>query len=172
MPIRYTISEDDYVQAARLYMRTRPRSRVWRLFVRAAWVIIVLVVAVILLANAWSSRPLSDVLISLLPLVLMLLFVLFCKLLLPFQWRRLYRRNALLQDQHSLELTDSGLRFVTSAGEGSTLRRVYTRFAENAHAFVLVQQGGQLYHPLPKKDLTPMEVTQMRDLFTAYVRGT
>ncbi|MGI4828682.1 MAG: YcxB family protein [Janthinobacterium lividum] len=41
---------------------------------------------------------------------------------------------------------------------------MYTEFAENAKTFVLFQKGSQLFIPIPKRDLNPLQIEELRML--------
>jgi hypothetical protein len=162
MHIEYQISEDDFVSASRLAQRTR------NLFARAQTYFFPAIGFVIIasgIISLFTGGPIK----VLWPIILWGCFILCIPLLNKFQIRRIYRKTPLLQDRRTLDLDSSALRFATHNSDSRAPWETYTRFAENEETFILFQQGERIFIPIPKHELSPSQITELRSLFETHL---
>jgi hypothetical protein len=162
MHIEYQISEDDFLSAARLAMRTRSKWNTFTMYAIRGFGVLLITFSVVPMVRDHSVTPGVASLIWGSFLVCM-------PLLRNYQFRTQYRKNSLLHDRRSLEVDDTQLHFKTSTSEGSSTWSSCTRFAENDDTFIIFQQGNQIFVPLPKGELSETQVTDLRSLFAAHL---
>ncbi len=162
MRIEYQINEDDYVSAGRLFLKTRRAKNFYRRFVAPAlWVVIALSVLIIL----WSTQKWDPVLL----LLFIPALIPACRLLIPWQLRRNFRKTPILHTPRTLDIDGNELHFVSSFSDTKTTWEPYIRFAEDDRTFILVQQGNLLYFPIPKRELAVDQITELRSLFKTHL---
>jgi hypothetical protein len=162
MHIEYQISEDDYVSACKLGMHKRTKSTIISMYVLPACGVFLvtccLIEAIIRHHFLTVIAPLIwGLLLSCIPLVWI------------YQFRKAYRKTPLLQVPRTLEIDDSSLHFTTSDSESRSPWQFFLSFSENDRTFILFQQGNQIFFPIPKRELTPTQITQLRALFEAHI---
>lgn len=137
---RYHITEQDYVQASALFGRLSARQ----------WVFVVGVLALCAaLAIGGTTRGLR-VLGAFAFIGGLLAWLLVQYVVSPWMLRRHYRSYKAIQDEHTVTLTEQGLRFECLGGV-SDLRwdRVY-RWRSNRN-YVLIYLMPRLYHVVPRR---------------------
>jgi hypothetical protein len=86
-----------------------------------------------------------------------------------FQFRRQYRKMPMLRDRRTLSVDDTILLSSTADSESRTTWSAYTRFGEDKKTFVLFVQGNRVFIPFPKRELTSLQVDELRSLFETHL---
>ena len=112
MKVQYRITEDDYARAARFHA--------WRHFIARPSIVVLVacgMVAVLLGISLWMRAMSAEMLAFSIVIFLVLIgFSLFVHT--PSRARRHYRQYKALQEPITADLTDAGIRFCNSDGEG------------------------------------------------------
>ncbi|MDH6165907.1 hypothetical protein M2282_001048 [Variovorax boronicumulans] len=138
MTATFTISEDDYVDAMRLYGRL-PRL--------ARWVVIAIAVGLLLAAIFGSRQIQSGALGGLVGGTLVLLAMRY--IALPMSARRHYRKYKAIQDEFSVDLLEDALRIRAAHGESRLIWANVLKWRQDDR-FVLMYLMPRLFHVLPK----------------------
>lgn len=138
MTATFRISEDDYVDAMRLYGRL-PRL--------AKWMVIAIAVGLLLAAIFGSRQIQSGALGGLVGGTLVLLAMRYVAL--PMSARRHYRKYKAIQDEFSVELQDDALRLWAPHGESRIIWANVLKWRQDER-FVLLYLMPRLFHVLPK----------------------
>src|SRR5579871_1394260 len=162
MQIQYQISEDDYVSAGKLAMRKRSKLAAYQLYFWSALGVLIIAAGVIAAIGKSSFS-------GMLPVLLWGSILLLLPLLWGYQFRRVYRKAPLLRDPRTLDIDDNALHFATANSEGRTTWEAYIKFAENESVFILFQQGNQIFVPIPKRELAPVQIPEPRSLFETHL---
>jgi hypothetical protein len=162
MRIEYQISEDDFVSAAKLAMRKRSAFAGYRIYI---WPVLG---AVLILFGAVAAIGKRDV-SGLWPVMLWGSILLALPMLWAFQFRRVYRKSPMLQGRRTLEIDDTSLHFTSANSDGRTNWQAYIKFAESNETFILFQQGNQIFIPIPKRELSQSQITELRSLFETHL---
>jgi hypothetical protein len=163
MQIEYEISEDDFVFAARLAVAKRNRKSRYALYVVPVFG------TVLILCGAFMTISQGS-LSGMWPVFVWGTFLLLIPAINRYQYRRQYRKMPMFHGKRLLEIDDTSLHFVAPDSDSRTTWQVYTKYAENDHVFVLFQQGERMFIPLPKRDLSPLQVDELRTMFQTYIR--
>ena len=158
MYLEYQLTEEDYIAAAALAARKRSWTTNLR-YIRLA------VVAVVLAIGAGTSLSKGEgVGASLFPLLILILI--FGALYFGRNWfyARTFRKDLNLQTRRRADFNERTVRFTTENSDSTTGWEIYTKFAENAKTFILFQKGSQLFIPIPKRDLNPLQIEELRAL--------
>ena len=91
------------------------------------------------------------------------------RLIIPWQYRKQYRKLTSLHGPRTMEADEAGLRVTSGDSDGRFVWRVLERFAENDRVFALVQQGGRVFFTVSKGDMTAEEAAALRFLFETYI---
>jgi hypothetical protein len=164
MRIEYQISEDDFVTAGKLAMRKRFKRAAVQIYL---FPILGAVFFVAALITAIAKHNLS----GMLPIMLWGALLLCIPLLWSYQFRRVYRKNPLLRDRRTVDLDDSHLRFKTESSDSRVPWQSYTRFFEDDKTFILFQQGNKFFITIPKHELSPSQITELRSIFASHLPG-
>ncbi|MCU1253698.1 MAG: hypothetical protein JWQ49_6727 [Edaphobacter sp.] len=162
MRIEYQISEDDFVNAARLAMRKRSAFAGYRIYL---WPVLGAVLILFGTIAAIGKREVS----GLWPVVLWGSILLALPMLWGFQFRRVYRKSPMLQDRRTLEIDNTSRHFTSPSSDGRTGWHTYIKFAESNETFILFQQGNQIFIPVPKRELSPLQIDELRSLFETHL---
>jgi YcxB-like protein len=165
MHIEYQITEDDFASAGRLAVQVKSKFAAGQRYILAVLGAFLIVFGAI---AAVSQHALS----ALWPAFLWGSILLCIAVLYGFygyQFRRVYRKAPLLRERRTLDVDDSTLQFKTATSEGRTTWDAYIKFAENKDTFILFQQGNQIFVPIPKRELSPPQIDELRTLFTAHL---
>lgn len=138
MTARFRLSEDDYVDAMRLYGRL-PRPGRWLVAALAAGLLLVAVF------GTGDARP--GALGGLVGGTLVLLAMRY--VVLPMTARRHYRKYKAIQDEFSVELQDDALRLWAPHGESRIVWSNLLKWRQDER-FVLMYLMPRLFHVLPK----------------------
>lgn len=138
MQVGYRISEDDYVNASKLFAKVTPRL---------AWIYTVAVICLVA-AAVFGGRNLQAVAIG--GLIGGVSVTLVCRwILAPIMARRHYRKYKAIQDDFSLELLDDGILFKSTSGEGTVSWDNILKWRHN-DSYILIYPMPRLYHIIPK----------------------
>jgi hypothetical protein len=162
MHIEYRISEKDYRVAAQLAMRKRSTMSQLEYYgpyiFCVAWLFANVIPSPL---NNYLSDP--DLLLTLGVLPIVLGF-------LALRRKNIKREYAKLKNFHLLQVLDldaTGLRLVTTAGTSRSAWKVYSKFVEDKHSFVMFLAGSEAILPIPKNQLGLTDVDELRALMTA-----
>jgi hypothetical protein len=75
----------------------------------------------------------------------------------------------MLQDRRTLEIDNTSLHFTSASSDGRTSWQAYIKFAESNETFILFQQGNQIFIPIPKRELSPPQIDELRSLFETHL---
>lgn len=138
MEARFRISEQDYVNAMRLYGKLTPRQV-------AAFTVAALALAALALLGspAWRGGAIGGLIGGVLVGSIGRFVV------SPLLARRHYRRYKAMHEEFVVELADDGVRFASPSGDGKiTWDKVY-KWRQN-HGLVLIYPMPRLFHIVPK----------------------
>jgi hypothetical protein len=162
MQIHYSTTEQDFVSAAHLATRTRSKRSIF-------WIYGLTIFGVLLIGGSVVSAIAARTVAAAWAPFLWGSFVVCLPLLWSRQFRKQYRNNALLREPRSVEVDDSGWQFKSASSEGKIAWTAFTKFRENERVFVLFQQGNGIFVPIPKQDLVPGELEELRSLWNAHL---
>ncbi|GAA6142104.1 YcxB family protein [Hydrogenophaga sp. 5NK40-0174] len=138
MTARYTISEEDYVQAMRLHARLTPL----RVVGTVACLLIIAVIAVMAPASVqpvfWGAF-----------IGTVLMIVLGRWVLIPWQARRAYRKYKAIHDEFSLGFVPEGMQVASVDASGLVPWEKMLKWREG-EAFILIYMMPRLFHIVPK----------------------
>ena len=165
--INYEISEQDYLNAQKLAIRKHPKilTRVilrilpyWGFFVA--------------LAVAWSvfERGFGWQTSMLLPLAFAV-FALSSPLLLKRAQKAVYRKTTSLQGPRTMSADEQGLSFEGPNFSSQLKWPFFLKFAEDDNVFV-IYQSNQIFHIIPKRQLYPQQILDLREAFTRHIGKT
>jgi YcxB-like protein len=157
MHIEFRITEKSYRAAAMLAMRKR--STVSKLDYYGPYIFCIVWLAVSFL----NPDADFDLLLTLGVLPIVLGF-------LALRRKRIKREYAKLKDFHLLQVLDldaAGLRLITTAGTSRSAWQVYSKVAEDANSFILYLHAGESFLPIPKGELTLIQIDELRSLLEA-----
>lgn len=168
MEITYTNSEDDFARAGSLMLRKRNRALIaiqWCAGVALAYMAISLASSPAMRATTFAAGGLPRLVGgAALPVLI---------LCLPFitqrAIRKQFRKTPLLSETRTLSFDEFGHRFRSSSAEGQVSWSAYESFLEDRYSFLLVQQGSQIFVPIPKRELNPDQIEQLRTIFSAHL---
>ncbi len=162
--LRGRITEKDYVRAQWLHLRPRP--------VLAALGIVIAAAAICLSAwqiYSWGTGELEAADAAKLPTIVSILAGYFA-IIVPWRFRKSFRTARALHEPLEMEITDSGLFGYSQYGEARLPWKLFYRFKENHHVF-LVYQSDALLHIIPKRLLEgPKAVEAVRGILKREIR--
>lgn len=158
MQARFRISEDDYVQASRLYAAMNTKR----------WTIVAAVVLPVLLLAAFGTFPLRGAAIGgLVGGTVVGLLAHF--LITPLMARRNYRNYKTIQGEFNVELQDDGVRYSSSTGTGLVTWDKLLRWRENDR-YILLYPMPRLYYIIPRSVADQgFELARLTDLLRRHV---
>ena len=161
MKFTYQVDEADFVSAGKLFSQTRRGAKVRLVVVSCCWLILAFLLGCYLFSREFTLAAYFAVLLLAYSLVLARSRDWLC--------RRQYRRIPALHDPRTLEADGKGLHMVTSLTDGRSDWEILERFAENERAFILVQQGGRIFIPISKRQMTPDDIAGFRSLCAQHI---
>jgi len=162
MHIEYQMSESDFVAASQFASHGRTTWRRIRL-----WLIrlvgLLFTVAGVLLLSQQGNKTIN--------LVLLLYGIFLCSfsIFTRIQYKRKFHKMTQLHGRYVLEPDEHFFRYIAPAGETKMDWRVWGSFAEDTRSFVLVQRGSSIFMPIPKRELTSDQITELRTLFETHL---
>jgi hypothetical protein len=165
MHIEYRITERDYRAASLLAMRKRSTMSAIEYY--GPYLFAILWVAVCIVPAYLHPDEDLDLLLTLgiLPVILGFLF------LRRKQVKKEFSKLKALHLLQVLDLDTNGLRLVTTAGTARSAWKVYDRFAEDEKSFILFLAGSTAIMPIPKGELTLIQIDELRTLLAARLRS-
>ena len=140
MEAEYTITEDEYVKANKLFsIPTRKHKYIY------AIAIVVLTVAALVGGDTIVRGVALGGLIGGGGG-----FVISRYLYAPWKTRRMYRNYAAAREPVTIQIKDEGVKFISEMGESTIGWRHILRWREDSE-FVLIYQAPHLYHVVPKR---------------------
>lgn len=166
MQIEYEISEQDFTDGLHLALRNLP-NRTGRLLFRILpfWGLL------IFFGIAWPvfQKGFTWKFETLLPFSFALVALL-SPWLVKRAYKKAYRKNDAYRGRRTVSFDDAGMS-ITGAAFSSQLRwAMFTRFAEDDRAFV-VYQSQNVSQFIPKRELAPEQITELREIFTRNIPG-
>jgi len=79
------------------------------------------------------------------------------------------RKNKALRGRRTLDITDEVLHFKAQGLDARVDYSLYSKFGEDSRTFVLIQQGDSSFTTIPKRELTSLEIDELRALFQAHI---
>jgi len=93
--------------------------------------------------------------------------------LLPFwisyQTRKQYKKLTVLHERRTLSVNETGTHFKSQSIDANVAWPNYVDYLEDKRTFALMQQGSQIFVPIPKRELTAFEIDQLRALFESNI---
>jgi YcxB-like protein len=162
--INYEISEQDFLDAQKLAIRKHPK-RATRLILRILpyWGLLVFLgVAWPIFTGGfeWHSAMVAPLAFG--------VFALSSPLLLTRAQRAAYRKTTSLHGLRTLSMDEQGLSFEGSNFSSQLKWPFFLDFAEDNKSFVLYQSN-HIFHPIPKRQLSPQQISDLRDAFTRHI---
>lgn len=160
MKVQYQMSEDDFVAAVALGKRSQ-----LRLF------LLIQIIGGIMVAFAVLSVVLGRAQLVLGPGLIVPALMLSFPFLIAYQSRRIFRNSSAIREPRTLVVDETGLRFDSISASGHVAWSNYVSFVEDERSFALRQQGKQIFVPIPKRQMTPLQVEEMSSLFKIHIGG-
>jgi YcxB-like protein len=162
MPVRFALTQDDYLEAQRSFTMATGSQRLVLRGLQVFGVILVLVGLLNLAANPTSPLP------SIFPAVLGLLW-----LAMPWinTWklRRDFRGSPSLAGEVELSVSDGGLEITSPVGTAQIRWAAFARYIESPNLFLLFE-GPRIFRIVPKRAFAPADLENFRTLLTAHIR--
>jgi len=136
---QYTVSEDEYIRACKLYARPT---------LRPVLVCVILLLLVIILALSTSSELIQELAWGAVIGVSMGYFITLY-ILLPWRTRYQYRNHLAVREPVSISLAETGLCFESGIGNAEINWAHIYRWRHNEEMF-LVYQAPMIYHVVPR----------------------
>jgi hypothetical protein len=162
MQIEYQLSEADFVYATEFSTLRRTlwkRIRLWLFRVLGLFF-----VAVSLTALSSAGGKQTGVF-----LLLCGLFLCFHSVITKISAKRRFKKMTQLHGNFVVDIETNGIHYIAPAGESNMDWRVWGSFAEDRNSFVLVQRGSRMFMPIPKRELSPSQITELRSLFETHL---
>ena len=164
MKIVYRITEQDYLEAAKLFFANqKPPRRVFRKVMPWVGGLLLFEAGVYLLAfpsHNWAIVALF---------LLLGVYLLYCGYFAIRRFvRRAYRSNPHFKDDSTADISDSGVHIVTATRDSLSKWGSFVRFLESDRIFVLFYSEF-IFIIFPKRAFAPGEVEQLRELLTLNV---
>jgi len=138
MEAKYRISEEDYVNANKLFGKLTPKLILVYVVVSLALIVVAIFGSPVLKGGAIGG------------LVGGLIVTLLGRLLIsPLLAKRHYRRYKAIHDEFIVQLLDDGVRFISSTGEGKVGWDSIHKWRQNKD-YILIYPMPRLYHIVPK----------------------
>jgi YcxB-like protein len=166
MHIEYRITDKDYRSAATLAMRKRSSTSALEYY--GPHLFAILWFAVILIPAYLHPDQDLDLLLTLgiVPVIMGFL------LMRRKEIKKEYKKLKMFQLLQVLDLDTNGLRLVTTAGTSRSAWTVYERFAEDQKSFILFLAGSAAILPIPKGELTLVQIDELRTMLVARLSDT
>jgi len=158
MHIDYEISEKDFLNGQRLAIKKSAiRGVRWTLFVLPTFGMLLLINLVYFAVRQGFS-------IRLVPGFAICLGFLSIPLLSRREQTKVYAKSNALHGKLSLDVDDRGLRFLGPTSSSDVTWEHFGRFLEDDKVFILYQKSDRIFNILPKRDLSPEQMAEFRQL--------
>jgi hypothetical protein len=97
------------------------------------------------------------------------IFLCFFSLFTRIQSKRKFRKMTQLHGRYLVDLDETGIHYISSSGESRVEWKVWSSFAEHTSSFVLVQRGGGIFMPIPKRELSASQIDELRTLLETHL---
>lgn len=155
MKIVYRVTEEDFMEARKLFVKNEKRSR--RLARgRMPWLGVLLLLAAVILMFGHN-------LIEAAFLALMGVYSLYCGFALNSYFRKLYRNDPRYKNDITADISEDGIRFVTPTVDSQIKWSGVIRFLESEKIFMLFYAAWS-FTVIPKNAFAPGEIDAFRDL--------
>ena len=161
MHIEYRITERDYRLATMLAMRKRSSMSAVEYYGPYLFAVVWLAVSIIP-AYLHPDQDL-DLLLTLGIVPIIMGFIMMRRK----RTKEDYKKQKMFHLLQILDLDSNGLRLVTTAGTSRSAWKVYDRFAEDEKSFVLFLAGSTAILPIPKGELTLVQIDELRTMLEA-----
>ncbi len=167
MQIKYTITEEEFVEAQKLYHSGRPL--IHRISSRILMVLGFALAALGVFLLIWSrdqqpvGNPLSMVLVG---VIFVFVTVLYPNLIA----KRTFAKDGRLRQEFTVDFTDQGVEASSATSTGRNDWCNYVRFAESKNVF-LSYLSARLFSIFPKRAFAPGEVEEVRQLLQRKLRA-
>lgn len=156
MHIDYEISEQDFLDAQRLAIRNSSVRLIrWNPLVLPLFGVLLL----IFLIHGTAAQGFS---VRLIPGLAVCLFFISVPLLNRRTQRKLYAKSPSVHGRISLDANDDGMQFRGHTFCSKVSWSHFGKFFEDDKVFVLYQQNQQIFNTVPKRSLSPEQVTTLR----------
>ena len=165
MRIDYTVTSSDFISGGWLSLRKGPLRLSFQFYFVFGIAILSSIMGLVLAfhSNQSQSQAFPEFLIG--GIVLAMHF--FTK---RSALKKLFQRLPLLHLPTSLDIDGSALRFVTADSDQRLSWRVYYAFAENKKVFDIFPKGHEGFTPIPKSQLTEIQITELRSHLEANLK--
>ena len=160
MTFTYQIDEEDFVSAGKLLLKTRRKAALRRVVVFCSLLALLASCVTFLWLHQFGSALACGFFAAVysgLPL------------LVGWQYRRQFRKIPALHEPRSLEAEANGVHIISPLTDARFAWQILDRFAENERVFLLVQQGGRVFFPISKRQLSPEQIVEFRSLCAAHI---
>ena len=163
MHIDYEISEQDHLLAQRLARKGFPLSDRW-MIIFLPWFGLAILVAVIfhIVQNGFSTNVLPGFVVPVLCLSM--------PIIVRRAIHKQYVSSPNLHGPRSLDVDDAGMHFQSATFSSQISWSHFSRFLEDQNSFVLFQDP-KIFTIVPKRQLSPEQITALRDYFSRYISG-
>jgi ABC-type transport system involved in multi-copper enzyme maturation permease subunit len=162
MRVEYTITEQDYLAAQRLALRT---SQPFGYFM-VRWYMHAM--GLFILAYLVSVAMRQQLSLSFLPGAFFGAFFLLWPMMIPYQHKRIYARTPSLHGRIRMESSESDLNFIGETFNTIVSFAHFEKYVENENS-ILLYQNPQVFHLIPKRELSPEQIKNLHDLFTTKI---
>src|ERR1051326_7465788 len=164
MQIEYEMSEQDFLAAQKLAMKNLPK-RTTRLMFRllpfwGVFIFIAVAWPVFQRGFTWKTEMLVPLAFGVLALA--------SPLLMKRALQKAYRKNRSLQGKRTLVMNENGLDLSGATFSAQLNWQHFIRFVEDDKSFLLYQSS-QVFHIIPKRELTAEQISEVREEFTRHI---
>jgi hypothetical protein len=166
MQIEYQITEDDFESAAWLALRKGAIPGTFQFYYGLAFIALWIFLCLAPVLATPNIRSFVDsLLFASFGFAILSWRLLFTK----FKFRREYRRSPLLHLRTSLEIDAMGPHFKTSESDSRSSWQTYSKYRESKSTFLLSPSGNKIFIPIPKRELSQAQITELRTLFETHL---
>ena len=156
--VRYQISEDDFAAAGALCRRKQNRSLFFMQILGGS------VLGYFVYLMSTGRAPLRSLPGAILPSLMFLL-----PFWVNYQFRKVYRKAIALHEPRTMIADDTGIIFESLSVNAQVAWSNYVFFVEDERSFALMQQGSEIFVPVPKRELSAIQIQELRSLFETHI---
>ena len=157
MHIEYEISEQDFLNAQRLAIRSSPIPLVWL----TRWALPLFGLAgLAFLTNGTVQQGFSW---SIIPGLAFCLFFISLPLVSKRTQKKLYKNTSSIHGKLFLEVTEDGLAFTGPTSSSKVGWSNFWKVLEDEQSFVIYQQNQLAFSIIPKRNLSTQQITELRE---------
>jgi hypothetical protein len=163
MRVEYSISEEDFIDAQRLFYR---KSKPFIFHFTHRYIPGLILFMLLFLVSALARKEFSA---QLLPgFFVGLFFVSFCPMLIKQQYKKAYANARELHGRLVLEATDDGLHLHGDSFDATLLWSHFRKYVEDDKVFLLLQSS-QIFNLVPKRELSAEQINGLRQVFLSKI---